>query len=115
MQTLGVVPRLFPLIEAGEKTSTIRWRETRIEPGYLRYVCDGEPAKSAVVWVVRCTDMPLSKAAAFVEEAEWSKEVMLAGMREHYPEIQWIDMVQIVEHLTPVQTRQRADFPSSSQ
>lgn len=116
MQTLGVISRLFPLIEAGEKTSTIRWRETRIKPGYLRYVCDGEPAKTAIVWVVRCTDIPLSQAAAFVgREAEWPKEIMLAGMREHYPAIQWADMVQIVEHLTPVQTQQRADFPSSSQ
>jgi hypothetical protein len=113
VQTLGVVPRLFPLIEAGEKTSTIRWRETRIEPGYLRYVCDCDSAKTAIVWVFRCTDLPLSQAAAFVgREAEWPKEVKLAGMREHYPEIQWTDMVQIVEHLTPAETFRRSDFPA---
>ena len=112
MQSLGVVPRLFPLIEAGEKTSTIRWRETRIETGYLRYVCDDDSTKTAIVWVIRCTDAPLSSAAAFVgREAEWPKEVMLAGMREHYPEIQWTDMVQIIEHLTPTETQMRADFP----
>ena len=29
----------------------------------------------------------------------------LAGMREHYPDIRWTDMVQIVEHLTPAETR----------
>ena len=112
MQTLAVVPRLFPLIEAGDKTSTIRWSETRIVPGYLRYVCDGDPAKTAIVWVTRCTDIPLSEAAAFVgREAEWPKEVMLAGMREHYPEIRWDDVVQIVEHLTPAETLKRPDFP----
>lgn len=116
MQSLGVVPRLFPLIETGEKTSTIRWRETRIEAGYLRYVCDGSPSRTTVVWVTRCTDLPLSEAAAFVgKEQEWPKEVMLEGMREHYPEIEWNDPVQIIEHLTPEQTRQRADFPSSPQ
>jgi hypothetical protein len=112
MQTLGVVARLFPLIEAGEKTSTIRWREARIVPGYLRYVCDGDPAETAIVWVTRCTDIPLSEAAAFVgREAEWPKEVMLAGMREHYPEIRWDDVVQIVEHLTPAETLRRPDHP----
>ena len=111
MQTLGVVPRLFPLIETGEKTSTIRWGETRIAPGYLRYVCDGNPAKTVIVWVTRCTDLPLSQAAAFVgREAEWPKEIMLTGMREHYPEIRWNDMVQIVEHLTPAKTLLRLDF-----
>jgi hypothetical protein len=95
MQELGVVPRLFPLIEAGQKTSTIRWRETSIAPGYMRYVCDGDATRTAIVWVTRCTDLPLSEAAAFVErESEWPREVMLAGMREHYPEIEWTDIVQ---------------------
>ena len=112
MQTLGVVPRLFPLIETGEKTSTIRWREDRIAPGYLRYVCDGDPAKTVVVWVTRCTDLPLSQAAAFVRrETEWPKEIMLARRREHAPAIRGNDMVQIVEHLTPAETLRRSDFP----
>jgi hypothetical protein len=112
MQSLGVIPRLFPLVESGAKTSTIRWREARIEPGYMRYVCDGDPARTAIVWVTRCTDMPLSSAAAAVGRAEeWPKEVMLAGMREHYPEIEWNDSVQVVEHLTPDETRRRDDFP----
>ncbi|MBA8907195.1 ASCH domain-containing protein [Aminobacter ciceronei] len=112
MQQLGVVPRLFPLILSGDKTSTIRWRESRIVPGYLRYVCDGDAASTAIVWVTRCSDMPLSQAAAFVgREAEWPKQVMLDGMREHYPDIGWNDMVQIIEHLTPAETRRREDFP----
>ena len=112
MQSLGVIPRLFPLVETGQKTSTIRWRETRIEPGYMRYVCDGDATKTAIVWVVRCTDLPLSEAAAFVgRAAEWPKDVMLEGMREHYPDIAWTDIVQIVEHLTPAETAGRADFP----
>jgi hypothetical protein len=56
--------------------------------------------------------MPLSSAAAAVGRAEeWPKEVMLAGMREHYPEIEWNDSVQVVEHLTPDETRRRDDFP----
>ena len=113
MQQLGIVPRLFPLVESGEKASTIRWREARIEPGYMRYICDGDPARTAIVWVTRCTDMPLSSAAAFVgKEQEWPKPIMLEGMREHYPDIQWDDPVQVIEHLTPGETFRRDDFPA---
>jgi hypothetical protein len=31
---------------------------------------------------------------------------MLEGMRKHYPEIELVDIVQVVEHLTPAQTLQ---------
>lgn len=68
MQELGVVARLFPLIEAGEKISTTRWREISILPGYMRYVCDGDASRIAIVWVTRCTDLRLSEAAAFLGE-----------------------------------------------
>lgn len=99
MQELGVVGRLFPLILSGEKRSTIRWRETRIVPGPMRYVCDDDASQIVIVEVTRCTDMPLSQAAAYLgREAEWPKDVMLDGMREHYPEIGWDDIVQIIEH-----------------
>jgi hypothetical protein len=105
MQTLTVVARLFPLVENGEKTSTIRWRERRIEPGLMTYVCEGDAQKFAVVWVTTCTDMPLSEAAAFLgREEEWPDAAMLEGMREHYPEIELTSIVQIVEHLSPAET-----------
>ena len=52
--------------------------------------------------MIRCTDIPLSQAATFLgREADWPKEIMLEGMREHYPDIEWDDLVQIVEHLPP--------------
>ena len=48
--------------------------------------------------VTNCTDLPLSKAAAFVgKQDEWPDEVMLAGMREHYPEIELSSTVQVIE------------------
>ena len=107
MQELCVVDRLFPSILSGEKTSTIRWREVRIEPGYMTYICEDDPNKTAVVWVTNCTDVPLSEVAAFVgKETEWPDAVMLEGMRKHYPEIELVDIVQVVEHLTPAQTLQ---------
>lgn len=105
MQTLKVVARLFPLVESGEKTSTIRWREHRIEPGLMTYVCEGDDCRSAVVRVTKCTDMPLSEAATFLgRQEEWPDAVMLEGMREHYPEIELTSIVQVVEHLSPAET-----------
>ncbi len=84
MQTLKVVKRLFPEVESGEKTSTIRWRELRIQPGLMIYECDTDPRKAVTVFVTSCTDMPFSQAAAFVgRNDEWPDDVMLAGMREH--------------------------------
>jgi hypothetical protein len=112
VQVLGVAKRLFPDVLSGAKTSTIRWRETSIAPGYMTYVCDGEPDQTVMVWVTRCTDMALREAAAFVgRQDEWPDAVMLKGMREHYPAITLDDVVQVVEHLTPLETLARTDFP----
>ncbi|MES9901744.1 MAG: ASCH domain-containing protein [Sedimenticola sp.] len=102
MQKLDVVERLFPLIVAGEKTSTIRFREHQLHVGPMVYWCEGNSEKTVTVWVNRCTVMPLSKAAEFLGKAEeWPDEVMLEGMREHYSEIQLSDIVQVIEHLNP--------------
>jgi len=98
VQILGLADRLYPQIETGEKTSTIRWRERRIVPGPLTFVCDADPSQTIRVEAIRCTDMPLSQAAAFVGKAkEWPDDIMLDGMREHYPDIQLSDLVQVVE------------------
>lgn len=99
LQSLDVVPRLFPLILGGAKTATIRWREIRVVPGPLRFRC-GED--SVIVQVTRCTDMPLHAAASYLgRSADWPDAVMLAGMREHYPAITLADVVQVVEFLPP--------------
>jgi hypothetical protein len=101
-QELTIVPRLFPLVVSGAKRATIRWREPEIRPGLMRYVCDDDPTRSVVVRVVRSTRMPLSAAAAYLHhEREWPPEVMLDGMREHYPDIELDDIVQVIEHLPP--------------
>lgn len=106
MQELNVVPRLFPAILSGEKRATIRWRERRIVPGTMRYVCEGDASRSVVVQVVRCTDMQLSDVAAYLgREDDWPEPVMLAGMREHYPDIGWFNTVQVIEHLPPQTSR----------
>jgi hypothetical protein len=102
MQKLDVVERLFPLILTGEKTSTIRFNEQHIDVGPMVYWCEGNSTKTATVWVKRCTDMPLSRVAEFLEKIEeWPDEVMLEGMRVHYPGIQLSDIVQVIEHYNP--------------
>ncbi|MEO0625119.1 MAG: ASCH domain-containing protein [Pseudomonadota bacterium] len=99
MQSLGVVPRLWPAIVSGEKSATIRWHEARIVPGPMRYRCDGMPERSAVVEVLRVTDLPLSEVAAHLgRQADWPDAVLLDGMREHYPDIALDDVVQVIEH-----------------
>ena len=101
-QVLGIVDRLFPLILSGEKTSTIRWQERHIAPGILKFVCDGNSSQTVEVEVFRCTDMPLFEAASFVGKADdWPDEIMLEGMREHYPEIQLSSIVQVIEYTPP--------------
>jgi len=43
--------------------------------------------------------MPLALAAPYLGSSEeWPDEVMLAGMREHYPDIELSDVVQVIEH-----------------
>ncbi|PHQ98643.1 MAG: hypothetical protein COB39_08320 [Marinosulfonomonas sp.] len=70
----------------------------------MLYVCDGAPEQSVIVNVIRCTDMPLSKAAAYFGMSdEWPDDVMLSGMRKHYPDIKLSDIVQVIEHTPPGQ------------
>jgi|GEM_PF-566021 len=102
IQFLGVAARLFPYILSGEKTSTIRWQERLILPGPMKFVCDGNSDLIVKVDVFRCTEMPLTEAASFVGKAdEWPDEIMLEGMREHYPEIQLSSLVQVIEYKPP--------------
>jgi len=102
MQKLDVVERLFLLVLSGEKTSTIRFREQRIQVGPMVYWCEGNSSVASTVWVKRCTDMPLSEANAFLGYMkEWPVDVMLKDMRGHYPGIRLTDIVQVIEHYTP--------------
>ncbi len=105
MQKLDVVERLFPLILNGDKTSTIRFRERRIHVGPMVYWSDGCSERTATVWVKRCTDLPLLEVAEYLEKKEeWPDEMMLEGMRVHYPCIQLTDLVQVIEHFSPKQS-----------
>ena len=102
VQTLSLAGHLFPRVLSGEKTSTIRWQEAPVTVGPLALVHDDEPSRIAVVNVRRCSEMPLSMAASFLGKAEeWPDDVMLAGMRDHYPAIELSDLVQVVEFDPP--------------
>lgn len=107
MQKLDIVEQLFPLVVTGEKKSTIRFREQRMNVGPMVYWCDGKSDKTVTVWVHRCTDMPLLEVASFLGMAEeWPKEAMLEDMRIHYPNIKLLDIVQVVEHFNPTESHQ---------
>ena len=41
------------------------------------------------------------------KQEEWPDEVLLEGMREHYPEIRLSSEVQLITHLTPAETLQK--------
>ena len=101
-QSLPLAERLFgPLLNC-EKRATIRWRESTIEPGLMEYYSEVTPESRVAVWVTGCDTMALSEVAAFLgKQDDWPDDVMLSGMREHYPEIQLHDRVQVVSHLTP--------------
>ncbi len=104
IQNLAVVERLFPLIVSGEKISTIRWRERHITLGPLIFFCKEDPNLTVLVTVTRCTEMPLSDAAAFVGRSdEWPDTIMLTGMQEHYPDIALSSLVQVIEYDPPLQ------------
>lgn len=46
--------------------------------------------------------MPLSEVASFVGKTdEWPDQIMLEGMREHYPEIKLSSIVQVIEYRVP--------------
>ena len=103
MQRLGVVDRLWRPLMAGEKRSTIRFGEPPIVAGPLTYVNDDHPLQTASVTVTKVTRMKLRDAAAFLgRQDEWPDDVMLEGMREHYPAIDLDNEVQVIEHSAPL-------------
>ena len=109
-QRLTLAEHLFEPLLNGEKKATIRWREPVIAPGVMEYYNDVTPDRRVVVWVTRCDTMSLSEVAGFLGmEDVWPDNVMLSGMREHYPEIQMHDLVQVVSHLSPDETKARLE------
>lgn len=49
--------------------------------------------------------MLLADTAGFLGiEADWPPEIMLEGMREHYPDIHLDEVIQVIEHLSPTES-----------
>ncbi|MGN8162988.1 ASCH domain-containing protein [Pantoea vagans] len=108
MQQLTLVPRLMPAVRCGEKTSTIRWLEGDITIGPLRLVNQQDENDAVIVSVTQVDTLRLSEVAAMLgKQEEWPDEVLLEGMREHYPEIRLSSEVQLITHLTPAETLQK--------
>jgi hypothetical protein len=114
MQRLALADRHFPALLRGDKIQTVRWREGRVGVGPLVFYSETESGREVEVWVTRCTRMPLGDVAAFLSKTkEWPDDVMLAGMRAHYPGISLRDVVDVIEHLSPEETRSRRSSVSS--
>ncbi|ADU72725.1 ASCH domain-containing protein [Pantoea sp. At-9b] len=102
MQSLEIVARLLPEVRSGKKLHTIRWQERKISPGPMLYVNAEDAADMLIVWVTNVETMPLSAVAHHLGKSkEWPDDVLLAGMREHYPGIDMDSMVEIIHHLPP--------------
>ncbi|WP_034917193.1 ASCH domain-containing protein [Erwinia sp. 9145] len=102
MQSLKIVPRLISEVRAGSKTHTIRWCERVITPGPMLYINTEDATDSVEVLVTGVSRMPLSAVAEFLGKTEeWPDAVLLAGMREHYPDINMVAGVEVIHHLPP--------------
>lgn len=63
---------------------------------------------AVIVSVTQVDTLRLSEVAAMLgKQEEWPDEVLLEGMREHYPEIRLSSEVQLITHLTPAKTLQK--------
>lgn len=102
MQSLEIVPRLIPDVRSGKKQHTIRWQERNIVPGPMRYVNAENADDTLVVMVTAVKTMPLSCVARYLGKSEeWPDMILLAGMQEHYPDIQLDSEVEVIHHLAP--------------
>ena len=96
------VTSLFPDVRSGKKQHTIRWREGKIIPGPMLYVNADDDSETLVVQVTEVKTMKLFFVASYLGRLEeWSDEVLLSGMREHYPDIRLDSEVEVIHHLAP--------------
>ncbi len=103
MQSLTIVSRLLPEVRSGQKRHTIRWRERAIVPGPMLYISTENASDQVMVQVTEVRPMPLSAVASWLNKSdEWPDAVLLAGMREHYPDIELDSEVEVIHHTVPV-------------
>jgi hypothetical protein len=108
MQMLELVDRRFPALLSGRKTSTIRWNEGVIKPGFLLYVsCSGK--ERAIVWVNEVNRIPLRDIGKKIGYDAHHKDEnhTLELMRLHYPAITLDTEIDLIEHLSVADTRKR--------
>ncbi|ORM71108.1 ASCH domain-containing protein [Pantoea rwandensis] len=103
MQSLKIVSRLIPDVRSGKKQHTIRWREEKIIPGPMQYVNADDDTDTFVVQVTKVKTMKLFTVACYLGKLEeWPDDVLLRGMREHYPDIRLDSEVAVIHHLVPL-------------
>lgn len=108
IQKLELVDRRFDALVEGEKTSTVRLDEGRIEKGFMLYYSSSR-TRHAVVMVTDVDDVPLGKVGNIVgfDDHTPDNETMLAQMQRHYPDITLDTKVMLVQHLSVAETKER--------
>lgn len=93
----------MPEVRSGNKRHTIRWREPSVHPGPLLFVSIADPHDVILVQVISVITLPLSRVAAWLDKRQqWPDSVLLAGMREHYPDITLDSQVEVIHHSAPL-------------
>lgn len=112
VQRLELVDRLFNDIFSGKKRNTKRYQDKEITEGFLLYEASEDDKLKALVWVTGVDRMKLSHVAEKVEdERHTSLNDLLHRMQSHYPKITLETEVDVVMHLTPLETYVKYGIP----
>lgn len=112
IQRLELVDRLFDDVFSGKKRNTKRYKDKAIQEGHLLYEASEDPQLKALVWVTGVEPMLLSEVKKKVEdEKSASLDDLLRRMRSHYPEINLDTQIEVVKHMTPLETYTKKGIP----
>ncbi|MBY4890687.1 ASCH domain-containing protein [Pantoea sp. DY-15] len=91
---------MLSYVRSGLKSHTIRWHDKEIIPGPMLQVNASDSSWTVLVIVTEVKEMSLSSVATYLgKQSEWTEDVLLLGMREHYPENELNFMVGTIHHI----------------
>lgn len=112
VQRLELVDVLFDDVFSGKKKNTKRYNEKEVNEGYLLYEASEDYNLKALVWVTDVESMMLSEVIEKIEEEKHrSLDDLLQRMRSHYPEINLNTKIEVLRHITPLETYVKKGVP----
>lgn len=115
LQTLELVDSLFEQLFSGRKLNTKRYGETPMKPGFLVFEASDDTTLKALVWVhdvvsgVRLGDV----VDCIPEDIGRDRDELLRRMRSHYPDIGMDSPIEVVRHLSPLETCRQHGIPDA--